>query len=371
MKLTRSRLGLVLTCVVLAGTASTVALALVRGAAGAPFVTVCGRSLCLEGAEWAVHGATAYQQYGDTAGTIAMARSGRLDALELVEFDHVPHVLSDTEAPDTWTTADRFIAAASAAHLHVILNLSEYGQSLQAAGYTMSSSRTGSWPHLGWQGDWDQYLRFVANRVNTVSHLRYKDDPTIAMVEIWGEIPAPNEADPVGTTVQMRSFYARTLARWRSLAPRILVSTGGFSHLNDSHGGIPWRSIMANRSNATCDIEINSSGDRDITVEKVTRYCRRLGKPWFLAAWSSCSEPSGREQDLDHWLAATPPATDIAMAAHALEMYAIAHGAGPAAYPAIGSDFWNLGPATSDTCDLGPASPESPSRTWAVVQAAH
>jgi hypothetical protein len=56
------------------------------------------------------------------------------------------------------------------------------------------------------------------------------------------------------------------------------------------------------------------------------------------------------------------------MAVHVRNMYAIAGGTRPAVYPAIGSDFWNLGTATSDTCDLGPASPENPSLTWAVVQ---
>ena len=58
------------------------------------------------------------------------------------------------------------------------------------------------------------------------------------------------------------------------------------------------------------------------------------------------------------------------MTAHVQNMYAVAAGSTSATYPAIGSDFWNLGPQTYNTCDLGPASPESPSQTWAAVQAA-
>jgi hypothetical protein len=50
-------------------------------------------------------------------------------------------------------------------------------------------------------------------------------------------------------------------------------------------------------------------------------------------------------------------------------MYAVADGTTSATYPALGSDFWNLGTETYNTCDLGPASPESGSQTWAAVQA--
>src|SRR5262249_6799748 len=152
------------------------------------------RNLCINDAPYRIKGATAYGQYGSPAAVIALAKAGRLNTIELVEFQPQHHQLSDTQSAATWTRVDRLIAAAAAQHLHIILNLSEFGQSLQAAGLTMSSST--------WQSRWNQYLSFVANRENTVTGTVYKNDPTIAMVEIWGEIPAPGYPNPVGTSQQ-------------------------------------------------------------------------------------------------------------------------------------------------------------------------
>ena len=226
------------------------------------------------------------------------------------------------------------------AGLHVVLNLSEFGQSLQAAGYTMSSA--------SWQPEWNQYLSFIASRTNTVTGVKYGSDPTIAMVELWGEIPAPNLSNPVGTAAQMQGWYSATTAEWHSLAPNILVSSGGFSYLNKSGAaGIPWQQIMRDPNNATCDMEIHSIGDRDVTTPMVTKYCQGIGKPWFLSAWSSCLKPPRSSTDLDGY------ATDAQMATHAAAMYAIASGHSPATHRALGADFWNLGPATTNTCQLG------------------
>ena len=131
---------------------------------------VCGTGLCLNGQRFVIKGATAYGQYGDPTSEIALAKSAGINTLELVEFDSDYHVLSDTESSDTWDRADAYIAAAGKAGLHVILNLSEYGQSLRAAGDNPETA------------DWGPYLSFVARRVNTVSGETYGTDPTIAMV---------------------------------------------------------------------------------------------------------------------------------------------------------------------------------------------
>ena len=304
------------------------------------YVTVCGTGLCLNGAPFAERGATAYGQYGNADNEVALARRAGLDALELVEFDTRYHTLSDTESTATWDRVDAFIAAAHAGGLHVILNLSEYGQSLQAAGQPPVTT------------DWGPYLSFIANRVNTVTGVRYADDPTIAMVELWGEIPAPNYPHPVGTTQQITDFYSRSLAEWKSDAPNILVSSGGFSYINDPGSGIDWRTIMANPDNASCDVEVNSTGDLGVSVPSVSSFCKSLGKPWFLAAWSSCFGASRGAWDLDYW------SSDAAMAAHARVMINVADGLSAAMAP-LGDDFWNIGAtaAVVGTCDIGPQFP--------------
>jgi hypothetical protein len=315
---------------------------------GSDFVTVCGLNLCLHGAPFYIHGATGYGTYGSAAAEISLAQAGRVNVLELVEFDTQYHQLADTESEATWTRVDAFIAAARAAGLHVILNLSEYGQSLQAAGQTPTTT------------DWAPYLSFIANRTNTVNGLVYKNDPTIAMMELFGEIDAPNYSihpGTEGTTAQMTAFFHRTESEWRGLAPNILVSSGGFSYLNDPNSGIDWKSIMSDAGNATCDLEVNSPDDINSAVGSVTSYCQSIGKPWFLAAWSSCYNSSNYPFN-------TP--TDADMAGHAQAMYNVASGGSPALYRAIGADFWNLENAgtPAGTCSLSPSFPQ----TWSVVQ---
>jgi len=316
------------------------------------FVQVCGTQLCLNGQPYVIHGATAYGAYDQPSAEISLAQEGKINTLELVEFDTEYHTLSDTMSSATWTRVDKFIAAARQAGLHVILNLSEYGQSLQAAGHTATTT------------DWGNYLNFIANRTNSVTGVQYKNDPTIAMVEIFGEICYPGETDsgcPAGTSgtaADMQAFFHRTETEWKALAPRILISTGGFSHLNGAtSSGIPWQNIVSDPANATCDIEINSSDDLYQAIGKFTSYCKKIGKPWFLSAWSACYQDIGYPYY---------SATDAAMATHGQEMYYIQQGGSPAAMPAVGSDFWNLLDAgvAPGHCDLSPAFP----KTWAVIQ---
>lgn len=317
-----------------------------------PFVSVCGTGLCLGGSPFVIHGATAYGTYSSPSNEVSLAQAGKVNTLELVEFDTQYHTLSDTMSTATWTRVDNFIAAAKQAGLHVILNLSEYGQSLQAAGQTPTTT------------DWQPYLSFIANRTNTVTGVRYMNDPTIAMVEIFGEICYPGESDSVcpagttGTAADMQNFFHRTETEWQALAPNILISTGGFSHLNNStSSGIPWQTIVSDSSDAVCDIEINSPNDITGAIGKFTSYCLQQHKPWFLSAWSSCYQDTGYPYYL---------ATDAAMASHAQDMYNIQHGGTPAAMPAVGSDFWNLRDigVSAGHCDLGPAY----SQTWATIQ---
>ncbi|HEX4213619.1 MAG TPA: hypothetical protein VIA06_09890 [Candidatus Dormibacteraeota bacterium] len=316
---------------------------------GDGFIRVCGTQLCLQGRPFVIHGASAYGQYADPVQEVALARRAHLDVIELVEFDTQYHVLSDTMSAATWDRLDCFIAVAGAAGLHVVLNLSEYGQSLAAAGQPPTAV------------DWESYLRFIADRINTVTGVRYADDPAIAMVELYGEIDAPDFGVPTaGTTAQMTAYFHRSLAEWHALAPNILASTGGFSYINypDSQSGIDWQQIVSDPLDTVCDVEVNSSADRDVSVPELSSYCRGLGKPWFLAAWSSCynDQPWG-SADIDDW------PSDTAMAAHAEDMEEIAADRdvtppGPAMAP-VGTDFWNLGdtPVVEGTCDLGPQFP--------------
>jgi hypothetical protein len=320
--------------------------------ASSPFVRVCGTSLCLGEAPFIVHGATTYGQLDDPDAEVQSAKDAKLNTLEIVQFETLYHDLSDTMSEATWTRVDAMIAAASRANLKIVLNLSSYGQSLQNAAQKPTTT------------DWSPYLSFITSRVNTVSHVEYAADPTIALFLVFGEIDAPNYSAPYrGTTKETVDFYARTLKQLRALAPNHVVSTGGFSYLNDPGSGIDWKTIMSGADDDLCDVEINAKGDRDTTIPLVTAYCQALGKPWFLAAWSSCLDDKRFASDMDGY------ASDAEMAAHARDMYSIARATnvtGPApTYAAVGTDFWNLGTKTAKpTCDIGPGFPA----TLAVVK---
>jgi hypothetical protein len=319
------------------------------------FVYVCGTSLCLDGAPFRVKGATAYGTLDAPAAEIALAQQANVSTLELVEFETQYHQLSDAMSEATWKRVDAFVAAVASAGMHVILNLSSYGQSLAAAGQTPTVV------------DWNAYVSFIATRTNTVSHRTYASDPTIAMIEIWGEIPPPDGQGTDGTPQQMTSFYHRTLAELHASFPHHIASTGGFSYLNESNAaGIDWKTIMQDPADDVCAVEINSQGDRDVTVPMVSAFCQGLGKPWFLSAWSACvGKPAQFTGDIDHF------STDAEAAAHAQDMYHVAAdtnvtGQAPS-MAAVGSDFWNLGPKQAPTCDVNPGF----AQTFAVVQVAH
>jgi len=309
------------------------------------FVQVCGIQLCINNKPFVIHGATAYGTYSQPATEVALAQQAKVNTLAIVEFETQYHTLSDTMSEATWSRVDNFIATAQQAGLHVEITTSSYAQSLQAAGQTPTTT------------DWQNYLSFIANRTNTVTHVQYKNDPTIAMVQIWGEICYPGEADTTcpagtsGTATDMQNFYHRTITEWQALAPNILITTGGFSHINTAtSSGIPWQAIVSDPANPICDLEVNSPGDVSGAVNKFTSYCKQIGKPWYLAAWSSCYQDTGYPYYL---------ATDADMATHAQDMYNLEHGMTPSVETAIGSEFWNLRDigVSAGHCDIGPSYP--------------
>lgn len=322
------------------------------------FVHVCGSGLCLNGKPFTIHGATAYGTFGQPTTEVALAQKAKVNTLAIVEFEASHHVLSSLYGPDpatyakTWSQVDAFIAAAKQGGVHIVLTLSSYAQSLQAAGQTPTTT------------DWGPFLSFIANRTNTVTGVQYKNDPTIAMVQLWGEICYPGEADTTcpagtsGTAVDMQNFYHRSITQWQAVAPNILISTGGFSHVNTANSsGIPWQAILSDPANPVCELEVNSPGDVTGAVNKFTSYCKSIGKPWYLAAWSSCYQDTGYPYYL---------ADDAAMAHHAQDMYSLEKGQAPATYAAAGDEFWNLRDqgVSAGHCDIGPSYPQ----TWSVIQ---
>ena len=333
-----------------------------------PFVTVCGIQLCLHGQPWYMTGGTAYGHYDDPTGEATLLDQGNMNTSELVEFDSQYGNMNETEDSETWNQIETYIGQMGAAGHHVMLNLSEFFQSMETAGMNPYSPTAGGGTGFSYQ---EQYLKFVADQ--SVNGVPNWDNPTIAKVELWGEPVTPTGEDCQSSPCQvpsnpqaMLTWYATLEAYWHSVSP-VLVSSGGFSHLDDGNSGcvagdgtypcpagVPWQQISALPNNATADIEDNSSDDQQL-IPGFADYATSIGRPWYLSAWSACLQNT----EHDGW---DQYVSDFNAALHVTDMLNLAAGKpitnyqplGNTTASAAGFSFWNLGNQAPTTCDIGP-----------------
>ena len=295
------------------------------------FLQTCGPTFCEHGSKVALYGASTLGGLDDPSGRLRLARAAHLNVVRIVNF-------LDEESPDPttapfdvsrWARVDREIATANDLGLRVILDLSTYRNLLR------HEHRN---PYIV---DWDPFVRFVADRVNTVTGIRYRDDPSIAIISIAGEVEPLTTLIPMTpTTAQLTEFYARTIGELHRSDPHHLVSSGGLLQL-DWPSGIDWRAIFALPGNDVPAIHVYSDRDEQVTLPAVAAETERLGKPWLL-------EEFGFPQTRG----------DAARAAAFRRTYDEA-----AAGHAAGTLFWDLGPelvgvgGKPDTYDVGPGTP--------------
>ena len=213
--------------------------------------------------------------------------------------------------------------------------------------------------------EWRDWMAFVANRVNTVTGVRYRDDPTIAIVSIAGEPGPPNseECGMAASTQELTDFYARTMAHWQALDPNHLVSNGGFIHLDweELHGnpfgsGIDWQAIFSHPANDVPSIHTYVTYPvpmanppvpfTEYQTGKIAPFVAALGKPWITEEFGFPQ----REGDHD----------DSGRAAYFQQVYDL-----QAQYGSAGAAFWNLGHEIGiGTFDVSPNTPA----VWETVQ---
>ena len=333
-----------------------------------PFVTVCGLQLCLDQQPWYTTGATAYGLYGDPTVEAALLTQGNMNTSELVNFDSQYRTIGDTEDSATWNQVDAYIGEMGAAGHHVMLNFSEFFAAMETAGMNPFSPTAGGGTNFSYQ---EQFLKFVADQ--SVNGVPNWDNPTIAKVELWGEPVTPTGEDCISSPCQvpanpqaMLTWYSTLEAYWHSLSP-ILISSGGFSHLNDGNNGcvagdgtypcpagVPWQQIIALPYNATADVEDNSTADQQL-IPGFADYATSIGRPWYLSSWSACIENT----EQDGWDDYT---SDADAALHVTDMLNLAAGdpitnyppSGRTEAPAAGFSFWSLGNQAPFTCQIGP-----------------
>ena len=333
-----------------------------------PFVTVCGTQLCLNGQPWYMAGGTAYGHYDDPIGEAALLTEGSMNTSELVNFDSQYRSINQTEDSTTWNRVETYVGQMGATGHHLLLNLSEFFAAMETAGMNPFSPTAGGGTGFSYQ---EQYLKFVADQ--SVNGVPNWDNPAIAKVELWGEPVTPTGEDCISSPCQvpanpqaMLTWYSTLEGYWHSLSP-ILISSGGFSHLNDGNSGcvagdgtypcpagIPWQQIIALPHNATADIEDNSTNDQQL-IPGFAGYATSIGAPWYLSAWSACLQNT--EQDGgDNYT------SDIAASLHVTDMVNLAAGdpitnyqpIGRTTAAAAGFSFWNLGNQAPTTCEIGP-----------------
>jgi hypothetical protein len=298
----------------------------------ASFVTACGSELCLLGRAWRMHAASDYNTTATAARRAAMAGSAGINTLRLVAL--LDEAGSPTAAPydeARWIGVDERIAAAGRHGLKVLVDLSTYRNLLANAGIE---------PYTH---DWGPFLQVLLNRRNTVTGVRYAEDPTIAMFSLAGEVePEPRRAAGTRARRDVTEFFLRTLLQAKAIDGNHLWSSGGLLHL-DWDSGIEWRTIMSLRQNDVCSIHNYSAQDTTVTTPQVAQHCRDLGKPWI-------TEEFGYPQSLG----------DAERARRFRAMFELQRRHGVA-----GVGFWNLGdelaPSSHDVNEQTPA-------VWAALR---
>jgi endo-1,4-beta-mannosidase len=361
------------------------ALAELRVPIDAPgFVTADGPQLMTDGNPWYLHGASTYHTTNrggpnDPDQIIGMAQDAGLNTLRIGEMfhqyatgypeesgppSHAPYDEAD------WARTDRFLDKLREAGLRAILDLSAFRNFLvhrdiaagpdytrictDGIGVTVAERRSVLDQISPYRTDvlpeWDTFINFVANRVNTVNGLAYKDDPTIAIVSFAGEAGPPDSLDcgRAHSGAELTNFYDRVFTKWKTLDQTHLLSNGGLIHLDwaELHGdtdgsGINWQDIFSLQGNDipsihTYPARIDDGVPADFQSPKVSAFLADLGKPWF-------TEEFGWQQGV----------SDATRAANYRWLYGRQQACGSA-----GAAFWNLGnELAGGTFDVNPGTP--------------
>ena len=313
-------------------------------------VRVCGRSLCRGGQAWFLYGASVYEAthpplsgIDNPEATVRLAGQARLNTIRVVNFYDSDRGLPDVEpfSEAAWTKVDVLVADATAAHIAILLDLSDYRNIL--------------WNNCvdPYATDWGRFIQFVAGRRNTVTGAVYGSDPSIALVGLAGEPQKPSTYDftvratgkPCSLTysaTELTDFYRRTLGQWVATAPRVPVHTGGLGYLN-FNSGIDWKTIFSLKDNAVCGIK--TYGGMIDFVATGAAFCHDLDKPII-------DEEFGWQQTMP----------DDQRAELFRQTFSLLRANG-----AAGAAFWNLGyEIKPQSYEVSPDTPDA----FAAVQAA-
>jgi endo-1,4-beta-mannosidase len=205
------------------------------------------------------------------------------------------------------------MASAQRHHIRVILTMEnywgDYGGIQQDASWLGLANKLQFFTDPQAQAYYQQYVSHLVNRVNTVTGIAYKNDPTIFAWELMNEprmdcsddpTPTHQYCDPSGQT--LRSWVSTMGSYVKGLDPRHMVTTGseghGFVSTGPNGQGFQWAGTQEGNNNDPLFIQNVSSIDfftfhpypnaswANLTVQQtnqliqgITNEGLRLGKP--------------------------------------------------------------------------------------------
>ena len=273
-------------------------------ALSAQAVTVCpGQTrFCLGPTAFYPYGASFYSSTTGSgvstnpAGAVTLAKAQHLNTVRVgnwLDGNLQPGFstpIAQATSDASWRPADVFIADAQAAGLRSWLDLSGFKTLL------LNSCIN---PYAPAQyADWDTYVRFAAQRVNSVTGAVYGTDPEIMWVGFSGEPYQPGSwgpgANPAGwpktcpqaltySTADLTNFYANVEATWKAYSSTLTMA-GGLSYLDLAHNGIDYQAIFGNPDNDICGFK--TYGGMEAWVHNGVSYCAgTLHKPSVNVEW--------------------------------------------------------------------------------------
>jgi CSLREA domain-containing protein len=377
------------------------------------FVTTSGTRFMLDGEPWYLYGGSTYGTSNPGGPTsisdlLALAEGARLNTLRIVNmFDE--RGLSDAapyEEAD-WIRVDELLAQMHDAGLHAILDLSAFRNHLEnrelhlkgaaaisdgypipaecatLAGDALTRCVGTRWTieNPGMSTDpysldaapaWATFLEFVATRVNTVTGVEYREDPTIALVAFAGEPHPPDSGEALKPgTQELTDFYERVFDEWKAHDPNHLVTSGGLLHIDweevygDADGsGIDHEAIFALPNQDVLSIHnyfpaFPPTSANDAKTPKIAAAAASTGKPWITEEFGFTQAPIDTSTDPDSVYTESDRA-DWYQGIYDTQL------SPPVGVPSAGVAFWNLGPEVAGAShDVNPDTPA----TWAVVRA--
>ena len=338
------------------------------------FVVANGTQLKMDGQTFVFDGAAVYHaSSGNPAQTpaqaIALASQAKLNIVRLTDiFDESAN--GNPYSETNWAIQDEIIARARGAGMRVVLDLSSFRNYLVNRDIRLSGVNCGGGavrtpadylavdpyrPAL--ESEWETFLSWVVNRVNTMTGVRYGDDATIAVISVAGE-PHGSGTEDCGkavSTSDLTDFYARTLGYLASIDPNHLRSNGGLTQTDwqqvyggAANSGIDGQSIFALTANTLPSLHTyppayaSDGTPIDYQSPNLGLFAHSLNKPWFTEefGWTQ-SYGDAKRASYYQWLYAEQ-----------------------ATYGSSGALLWNLGDEIGfHTYDVNPNTPS----TWAVV----